>query len=431
MLDGGTVYCLKANTPNSGGEIIWHQRHPHVVKGKLQGKALLKEKRLYIPCKGGKILCLDAATGQAVPGWIGQTEMEIDWLLESSQDLIAVSKETGSLFLVDPLRGRQDGQAMHLNFRITSEPVVWKENVFLCNDKGQLIKVNLRQRQSQKFAEGFNKICASPIIHDNGLFAGAHDHHIYAWDVNGSLKWRSNFCTDHAISSSPAIANDMLAIGANDGKAYGLSLDTGERMWTFDPGLGNAFVRDVLFHDGIFYLGMAQSNKPSGFLYALPWHLGEYEDIASRFTAKGKNLEAANLFAVAAHYASRNRDELSEKAANCWIEGGSPRLAVEYWLGLAKPKKAAQCWIIAAEDRRGRDNLQAAEYYYEASRLFWRLGDTQNEDRCYHEAVELGKWPRLRLKVINNPMQTIGKQGSLTVRVENIGYSQAVITHWI
>ena len=36
----------------------------------------------------------------------------------------------------------------------------------------------------------------------------------------------------------------------------------------------------------------------------------------------------------------------------------------------------------------------------------------------------------MRLKVLNNPIQTIGKTGKLTIRVENIGYSRANNLHF-
>ena len=208
------------------------------------------------------------------------------------------------------------------------------------------------------------------------------------------------------------MGNNILAIGANDGKVYGLNSNNGKKIWEFDCGHGNAFLRDVLFHNDIFYFGLISPGKSSGYLFALPWHLGEYEKVAKIYTSEGEILESANFLAVAAHFAIKGRQELEENAANGWIECGKPGMAVQYWLGMAKPEKAAKCWETAAESFRGKNNAVAAEQYYQASRIYWRIGDTVNEKSCFHKAVELGNGRFCVLKFLITPFRQSVKQES-------------------
>ena len=430
MLEGGTVYCCQVNTLKPEGEILWRQDSLALSRAKLAGRALLRQNRLYIPCSDGSILCLDASNGQAVPGWQARVDGEVYWLLALNHSLVAVCRESGRIYQVDAVRGRQDGPPLVLNMRLTCEPLLWKETLVLASEDGRLLKVDLHRQTVQDFAAGLKKVTGQPVMKNGWVLAGSHDHQVYAWNEQGQRVWQSNFASQHAFASSPAANEELLAIGANDGKVYGLDIRSGEKRWEFDSGLGQAVARDVLYHEGVFYIGIYSSNEDRGLLYALPWHLGEYELMAKLFSVRENYLEAASLYALAAHYATKNREALGDAAAGCWIDGGNPQMAVRYWEGLAKPQKAAACWELAAEEMRGKDNPLAAEYVYQASRIYWRLGDFAGEDRCYCEAVELGKWPRLRLKPLNNPLQTVGKPGPLTVRIENIGYTLAQGLHF-
>ena len=62
------------------------------------------------------------------------------------------------------------------------------------------------------------------------IIAGSQDHHVYAWNENGQRLWTSNFASEHAVDSSPAVFEDVVAVGANDGRIYGLDLRNGGKV---------------------------------------------------------------------------------------------------------------------------------------------------------------------------------------------------------
>ena len=179
----------------------------------------------------------------------------------------------------------------------------------------------------------------------------------------------------------------------------------------------------VVLADGVVYVG-----TDTGQVYALPWHLGKYDWAAERLERTHRSYEAGVFYAVVAHstHSINDRENLYRKAETRWDAIGESEWAARMWEGLAHEKRAADAYCRAAESHRGRDNRQAAEYYYSASRLYWRLDDMAAQaDQSAKQAAKLGRWPDIRLKVRNNPRMTQGKTGMISFRAENIGYGPA------
>jgi hypothetical protein len=102
--------------------------------------------------------------------------------------------------------------------------------------------------------------------------------------------------------------------------------------------------------------------------------------------------------------------------------------AAQMWEDLAFYQDAAQSYKEAGDTLRDRDKTSAVEYYFKASRLFWRL-ETPNpieEQECLRKASELGKWPRLHIIKKNTPTLTQYRPGLHTIRLENKGFSTAI-----
>ena len=71
-------------------------------------------------------------------------------------------------------------------------------------------------------------VYSSPTIHDDTVYVGSFDGHIYALDArNGTLKWK--YETQDAVQSSPTVHNDTLYVGSYDGHIYALNPTDGPR----------------------------------------------------------------------------------------------------------------------------------------------------------------------------------------------------------
>jgi len=77
---------------------------------------------------------------------------------------------------------------------------------------------------------------SSPAIYNNVVYVGSDDGHIYALNANtGELKWK--YKTGYCVYSSPAVSSDgTVFIGSYDGYIYALDANTGNLKWKYRTG---------------------------------------------------------------------------------------------------------------------------------------------------------------------------------------------------
>lgn len=113
-------------------------------------------------------------------------------------------------------------------------------------------------------------ILGTPAIHNDVLFAGSMNGHMYAIKLSDfSLKWKrqcgGNTFKDkiinlldrrswqrHAIFSTAAIANGIVYYGSQDDKVYAVSEENGELCWSYET--GNGLYGQAAISDGIMYI---------------------------------------------------------------------------------------------------------------------------------------------------------------------------------
>lgn len=78
---------------------------------------------------------------------------------------------------------------------------------------------------------------SSPALQDNLLYFGSNDGYVYCLNSDsGTLKWK--FKASDGVSSSPALANGLVYFQANDNHFYALDAKNGKKKWDF-AGLPN------------------------------------------------------------------------------------------------------------------------------------------------------------------------------------------------
>ncbi len=107
---------------------------------------------------------------------------------------------------------------------------------------------------------GIQNSSSSPLISDNTIYT-ALDKYLYALDIETHAKlWESPFRAGDSLRSSPALGNDVLYIGSEDGRLYAVDAASGEELWHFttggeitsSPTLANGIIY-VTSHDGKLY----------------------------------------------------------------------------------------------------------------------------------------------------------------------------------
>lgn len=110
---------------------------------------------------------------------------------------------------------------------------------------------------------------ASPTVSGDTVYFACGER-VYALDIeSGAMKWK--FPQDQPlgtrIRTTPAISDDMLYFGAEDGKLYALNTDTGKGTWLFDTRTTVGSTPTIA--DGIVYFGASD-----GRVYAIDTRTG-------------------------------------------------------------------------------------------------------------------------------------------------------------
>ncbi len=110
---------------------------------------------------------------------------------------------------------------------------------------------------------------ASPVIAGDTVYYACGER-VYALDIeSGAMKWK--FPQDQPlgtrIRTTPAISDDMLYFGAEDGKLYALNAQTGKGTWLFDTRTSVGSTPTI--SDGIVYFGASD-----GHVYAIDTRTG-------------------------------------------------------------------------------------------------------------------------------------------------------------
>ena len=415
LQSGAELYCLRLEN----GQQSWSQS----IGAGVWCKPFVEEARLYIAQEDGSLRGFDSHTGSPIHHEAVSLPRGKVWLEQVDQAIIALSKSGQALSLNPQGLSPLWNKPYEVGCESTSAPCRVGKKLFFGARDGQVIALDTQARKHSIFATGLERVVAAPTYSRGRLFVGAHDHLLHAFDLgSGQELWRSKEF-EHSLSSAPFAAEGFVVACINKSGVVLFDAQTGELGWHFPVHQAVQLMSDPLLVDGVIYAG-----TDMGQVFALPWHLGKYEWAGNWCRAREECEEAGMFFVLCAQSAliSEKQEHYYQLAEKCWDAIGQSEWAARMWEGLARQKRAADAYCRAAESHRGRNNRQAAEYYYSASRLYWRLDEMSAQaDHCAKEAASLGRWPDIRLKVWNNPSMMQGKPGMISFHAENIGYGTA------
>ena len=96
---------------------------------------------------------------------------------------------------------------------------------------------------------------ASPAVDDSGIYVGGDDGWFYAFNHDGSLKWRYyTFYNWRGIHSTAMLSENYVWFGSYNGRFYCLEKETGKIMWSLK--LADAIGSSPLIHKGFIYLSV-------------------------------------------------------------------------------------------------------------------------------------------------------------------------------
>lgn len=236
---GGYVYAFEAAT----GRLMWKLRGGGMFKGSL----CAYENRLYIGNTDNQLRCIDAQTGRV--RWRLNTGNDLDSSPCVVDDRLYIAGENGNLRCLVPQTGKQiwkrfvggigRGTVPGSNGSETS-PAVADGQVFTATYDGILFCVDAKTGAVQWRARTGDDTDASPVIHDEFVYACAEERAPYLYCFareDGRQVWRYDGKA-RGYYSTPAIADGRIFAGAEDGRLHCVDARSGKRLWAFQTGAG-------------------------------------------------------------------------------------------------------------------------------------------------------------------------------------------------
>lgn len=145
---------------------------------------------------------------------------------------------------------------------IFSSPVVWKKNVYVGDDFGNLTCYNLKNSKKRWSFKAENRIAGTPAIANKIIVFGSADKNIFGLNAtNGKQLWK--VAADEPVLGAVIIENGVAYIGASDRTFRAIDIKTGEIHWKFNNFTGYVETKPLIVSNKVIF------GAWDTFLYAL------------------------------------------------------------------------------------------------------------------------------------------------------------------
>ena len=205
------------------------QEWTYVAGDKIRATPLVLEDKLYVPAFDGFLHVMDAGKGQVLDKFgtegIQYYGKVYGW---DRSSLIGKPAVKGNLLVI----GSRDGGLYGVDVKTLEKK--WR------------------------FAYGASWVGSAPAIHQNTVFVGWSDAHVFsAHDLTtGEELWKYN---GHAyFYSSPVTDTENVYAGSFNGHVYAFNQSTGEVVWAYQT--GGAVLSSPVLEAGVMYIGSDNGN---------------------------------------------------------------------------------------------------------------------------------------------------------------------------
>lgn len=250
------LYALKAST----GEFIW--KYPS--EGGVVSKPAFHEGEVYFGSEDHRLHVISARSGKVA--WTYFTEAPVRSSPQVSHGHVFIGSDDGYLHAVNLISGRRVWR-VEANAPIRSTPVVDGEGeaIYFGTEAGELFCTDFRGGVKWRY-KAKRAITSTPAIADEVIYFGSLDSNLYALEANTRwVIWR--FRLGRGSISSPVLADGKVFTGAADGNIYCVDTRSGREMWRFKT--EHQVTGSPLIHNDSLYCGSVD-----GHLYCLEYRSG-------------------------------------------------------------------------------------------------------------------------------------------------------------
>ncbi len=231
---GRNMYCYEAFT----GKVAWRWRSSRMFKGSL----CIYDNKIYAGNTDNRLHCFDAATGKHI--WRFDTGRDLDSSPCVVDGKLYIAGESGYARCIDPQTGKQlwktfvggigPGTKGGSNGSETSPAVVDGEYYTATYD-GNLFCLDAKTGKRRWKAKTHGDTDASPVVSGEFVYAAAEEDapYLYAFSrKTGKRIWR--YAKNGAgYWSTPAVSNNRVYIGGDDGRMHCVDAKTGKNIWLY------------------------------------------------------------------------------------------------------------------------------------------------------------------------------------------------------
>jgi eukaryotic-like serine/threonine-protein kinase len=222
----GSLFCLN----ETDGTLLW----TFPTGNDIDSSPAIADGRVYINSNDGKIYCLNSNDGSMLWNYADSNSTIDNYSSATIIDNTVFVGSGLSIFALNAANGELVWSISAAGY-ISATPVVSNGDVFVVSSSG-ILCINATTGAivwniTNVDGETLDFFRSSPAIANNRLFVGAENGNIYCLSAStGSLIWK--YKTLREIWSSPAVADGKALIGSSDGKLYCFNESTGTLLWS-------------------------------------------------------------------------------------------------------------------------------------------------------------------------------------------------------
>jgi outer membrane protein assembly factor BamB len=217
------VACLLISC-NSSNKIVWQW----TLQSRCYAQPIIDGTNVYVVSQAGEVISGDYTTG--TKNWSVTVKGPVLGDPDFDQAKVYVATQNG---FVSSLRKNNGSTVWNVNFQdnFTAPLTVVKDMLLVPSRNGTLYSLSVSDGSLIWKLEGNRKFNTKVISRGSHLFIGGWGNDFYCLNLDGSVNWR--YRASHVIVENALIHRNDIYFTAHDHNLYALDLQTGRLNWSF------------------------------------------------------------------------------------------------------------------------------------------------------------------------------------------------------